>query len=298
VSDQPLVSIQIITYNQIDFIHETLTSALEQDYENLEVVVADDGSTDGTAEVILEYAEKYPDIIVPLVGGPNLGITGNSNRGLRACRGNYIAFQGGDDVLLPGKISAQVAWMEEDEGRVICYHDVEVFDSSSDKKIYDWFEKVKPRQGESVELLKHMAFMCACSVMVRITPITSKIIFNASVPVSSDWLYEFEVAEESAGSIGYLPAVYARYRRHDSNVTSVGVHFIADWNATLAVLSEQYGYPFWVGQLKGVVYLQYAASLIRKKSYKQSLMALMKSVVSTKGIWFLPFLFLVEKMGL
>jgi len=78
-NNQPLVSIHIITYNQIDFIHDTLTSALEQDYENLEVVVADDGSTDGTAEVILEYAKKYPNRLLPLVGGPNLGITGNSN---------------------------------------------------------------------------------------------------------------------------------------------------------------------------------------------------------------------------
>lgn len=295
MSEQPLVSIHIITYNQIDFIHETLTSALEQDYENLEVVVADDGSTDGTAEVILEYAEKYPNRLVPLVGGPNLGITGNSNRGLKACKGKYIAFQGGDDVLLPRKISTQVAWMEEDENRVICYHNVEVFDSNSNRALYSWFDKVEPYQGKSVELLKNQAFMCACSVMVRITPVTEKIVFDASVPISSDWLYEFEIAELSGGYIGCLLPVYARYRRHDSNITNVGDHFIDDWNATLEVLKRKYDYSFLTRQLRGVVHLQYAASLIRNKKYSQSMKHLVKSVVVTWGVWFFPMRFLIKK---
>ena len=124
---KPLVSILIISFNQEAFIEEALKGALEQDYENLEVVVADDGSTDRTPDIILSYADRYKGRLVAIVGKPNLGITGNSNRGLSLCKGKYIAFQGGDDVFLPGKISAQVDWMEERDSRVLCGHQVEVF---------------------------------------------------------------------------------------------------------------------------------------------------------------------------
>lgn len=100
----PLVSVHVITFNQAHLIHETLQSILAQDYANIEIIVADDGSTDGTANIISEYANQYPSKIIPLVAGPNLGITGNSNRGLQACKGKYIAFIGGDDLFLPSKI--------------------------------------------------------------------------------------------------------------------------------------------------------------------------------------------------
>ena len=55
------VSIVIVTYNQADFIGGTIHSALEQNYDNLEVIVTDDASTDGTQEIISEFARKFPN---------------------------------------------------------------------------------------------------------------------------------------------------------------------------------------------------------------------------------------------
>src|SRR5689334_23285444 len=98
---RPLVSVLVVAYNQISFIADTLASAVEHDYENLQVVVADDGSTDGTTDVVLDFARRHPGRVVPLTGGPNLGITRNCNRGLTACKGEYVAFLGGDDLFLP-----------------------------------------------------------------------------------------------------------------------------------------------------------------------------------------------------
>src|SRR5438128_463489 len=88
----PLVSVIVPTYNQLDFIAEALDSVLEQDYENLQIVVGDDGSTDGTVEIIRQFAKRYPRRLIPLDGLPHLGITANCNRCLRACNGKYIAF--------------------------------------------------------------------------------------------------------------------------------------------------------------------------------------------------------------
>lgn len=57
----------IITYNQKHLITETIESVLSQDYDNLEIVVADDASTDGTQEVILDFQRKYPDAVLPVL---------------------------------------------------------------------------------------------------------------------------------------------------------------------------------------------------------------------------------------
>lgn len=125
--DQPLVSVLITTYNLIEFVREALDSALNQDYDNLEIIVADDASTDGTADVIREYAAKYPQKIIPLFGEVNVGFAKNTNRALKEVKGKYLVMPGGDDILLPGKISKQVAWLEADPQRILCGHDTEIF---------------------------------------------------------------------------------------------------------------------------------------------------------------------------
>lgn len=236
---QTLVSICVITYNQIDFIHETLSSALSQDYANLEVVVADDGSCDGTAEVILEYAEKYPGRLVPLVGGPNLGVTGNSNRALMACRGKYIAFQGGDDVLLPGKISHQVKWMEEDTQRVICYHDMDVFDSATNKTLYLQSDKFVFRTGSADVVVKYGTFFGATTAMVRM-PEGFNLAFDESIPVASDWLFWIEALHRQGGEIGFIDGVYSRYRKHTNNISTVSNHWLDDALKTLSIIDHKY----------------------------------------------------------
>jgi len=213
--ESPLVSIHIITYNQIEFIHETLTSALEQDYENLEVAVADDGSTDGTAEVILEYAAKYPNRLIPLVGGSNIGITGNSNRGLKACNGKYIAFQGGDDVLLPGKITAQVAWMEENEKRVLCGHQVEVFYEDGSRS-HVLTPKLMSGVGHTW-LIENGVPYGATSIMVRASSVPAYG-FDESLHWGSDLRLWIDCVGQS-GCWGSVSGIYARYRKHANNIS-------------------------------------------------------------------------------
>ena len=100
----PQVSVAVIAYQQVNYITEALQSLVDQDYPNLQIVVSDDGSTDGTAEEIARFAKLYPDKIVALIDHERLGITGNSNHALRACTGKYVCFLGGDDVFLPGKV--------------------------------------------------------------------------------------------------------------------------------------------------------------------------------------------------
>ncbi len=215
----PLVSILTITYNQRDFVDETLGSALSQAWPNLEVVVADDGSTDGTLERLQRWAARYPNQL-KLLTGANLGITRNTNRGLRACTGTFIAFQGGDDVLLPGKIAAQVDWFEQSPQRALCGHDVEHFDSKTGRRICLQSQINRLRSGVGPEdILANGNPFAATSVMVRRDVIPSYG-FDERLPIVSDgkmWIDCVLGGQEW----GYVDGIFAKFRRHSANITTV-----------------------------------------------------------------------------
>ena len=293
--NQPLVSVHIITYNQKQFIHETLFGVLEQDYANIEIVVADDGSTDGTAEIILDFARQYPNKIVTLVGGPNLGITGNSNRGLRACKGKYVAFMGGDDSFLPGKISKQVAWLEAEKSRVLCYHDIDVYDSRTGKTLYLWSEKYRCRYGDARAVIRHGTFFGATSVMVRYP---QHLLFNERIPTASDWFMWIEILEHQSGVLGYIEGVYARYRRHTHNITLTGEHHLHDALATIEAIEvlAPNKYEWECNQKRAEIYFLEAYKNLLARNFGAAFSSLFQSVRVCQGFWAAPFMLLVSKV--
>lgn len=279
----PLVSIHIITYNQIDFIHETLTSALEQDYENLEVVVADDGSSDGTAEVILEYAKKFPNRLVPLVGGPNLGITGNSNRALKACKGKYIAFQGGDDVLLPGKITAQVEWMEENDDRVLCGHQIEVI-YENDLNRHKFSRKLTSGTGCKQLIEKGTPFR-ATSIMVRICTLP-KNGFDDRLPTVSDQKLWIDCLS-GGGEYGFVDGVYAQYRKHDNNITHEKELCNLDVEKMFLILEEEhpkFNRSILKGRVRTIEYAQ-GITLMKEGNFGGSIISFWRCVKIYPMFW-------------
>lgn len=239
----PLVSVWCGTFNHVDFIGEALGSALQQDYPNLEVVVADDGSTDGTMEVISEYERKYPDRLIVLPRRTNQGVEGivsNANRALEACKGKYIAFLEGDDLFLPGKITKQVDWLEADERRVLCGHDVEVFDSKTGNRLY-LLSKISPmRNGRGAQsVVRDTMLYATVSIMVRASSIPAYG-FDKRLRIVFDWKLWIDCLA-SGGQFGYVEGVYARYRRHERNITSS--HFQIrhdDQFITLALVESWY----------------------------------------------------------
>lgn len=236
-SGKPKVSILIISYNQKDFVSEAIESAIKQDYENLEIVISDDGSIDGTAEIIAQWQSRYPERLVALLNKDNVGITRNSNRALRACTGDFIAFQGGDDILLPGKISAQVNWFEQDQRRVLCGHQIETFYQDGSKSPH--LGRLRLREGIGpLALIKNGVPFGATSIMVRASEIPPHG-FVETIPHASDLLLWIEVLC-SDGEYGYVDGVYARYRRHKSNITSRVFDMTDDIERTFLYIAERY----------------------------------------------------------
>ena len=85
----PLVSVFMPTFNQEGLVAESIESVITQDYDNWELIIGDDFSSDNTYEVVQSYAEKFPDQIKPFRNEKNLGVTANCNRILKRCKGKY-----------------------------------------------------------------------------------------------------------------------------------------------------------------------------------------------------------------
>jgi glycosyltransferase involved in cell wall biosynthesis len=126
----PLVSIVTPSLNQGAFLEETIVSVLEQDYPNLEYLVADGGSTDGSVDVI----RRYSDRLVWWTSEPDRGQAQALNKGFAQAGGEYLGWLCSDDTLLPGAISALVAALEDDSDAVLAYGDAVYTDARSERK--------------------------------------------------------------------------------------------------------------------------------------------------------------------
>ena len=106
------VSIIMGVFNCSDTLSDALDSILAQTYQNWELILCDDGSTDDTYRVASEYCGRYPGKIVLLQNEKNMGLNHTLNRCLAAATGVYIARMDGDDISLPERLSLEVAFLD------------------------------------------------------------------------------------------------------------------------------------------------------------------------------------------
>jgi glycosyltransferase involved in cell wall biosynthesis len=140
MSSKPLVSCIIIFFNAEKFFEEAIESVFSQNYENWELLLTDDGSTDGSSAIALRYAQKYPDRVRYLEheNHQNRGMSATRNLGIRNAKGKYIAFLDSDDVWLPHKLEQQVAIMESQPEAAMVY--------GSSQYWYSWTGKPEDSQ--------------------------------------------------------------------------------------------------------------------------------------------------------
>lgn len=117
-----LVSVIVVAYNSSSTIRETLDSIYEQDYKEIELIVADDCSTDNTCEIASEWCDKNRQRFVEckiVKADKNSGVSGNGNRGLKAANGFYLKMVDGDDCLTPNCIKDCVEFLGERHNEVV-----------------------------------------------------------------------------------------------------------------------------------------------------------------------------------
>ncbi len=122
----PRVSIITPSYNQAQFLEQTIRSVLDQNYPNLEYWVIDGGSTDGSLEIIQKYAEK----LAGWVSEPDRGQAEGINKGLARATGDIVAWLNSDDVYYPGAVEAAVEALDANPQVSFVFSDVESIDEA------------------------------------------------------------------------------------------------------------------------------------------------------------------------
>jgi glycosyltransferase involved in cell wall biosynthesis len=224
-------------YNAELFIAEAIESVLNQDYLNSQLVICDDASTDNTAQIILDYQCRFPETILAIINEKNIGVTNNCNLALEHCDGEFIALFAGDDVMLPGKISAQVAIMLENPDAVLCYHPVEIFESSTNKTLFISDQNSKKNILSYKDILLRGGIAGGCSIMIRRDAMPQSK-YDVRLKTVSDWLFFIEVAMK--GRIVKLEQTFARYRKHVNGLSQQSFNLLDESLYALDLLLEKH----------------------------------------------------------
>jgi glycosyltransferase involved in cell wall biosynthesis len=128
VTEPPLVSVFTATFNGAEFVAETIASVLAQTYPRVEHVLVDDGSTDGTLELLTEYARRHPYRVRVSGSKERLGPCRRRNGAIQETRGELLAWLDHDDVWDPRKLELQVEALARAPRVALCYTQYEEFD--------------------------------------------------------------------------------------------------------------------------------------------------------------------------
>lgn len=163
-SDRPLVTFALFAYNQESIVRDAVAAALAQDYEPLEIILSDDGSTDRTLEILREMTRAYcgPHVVRINRNERNLGIGAHVNRVMEMASGEFVVVAAGDDVSLPHRTSRLVGkWVEE--GRVPDLIGSSFFEVGSDGTVLAVAEGVCPHEVEPAHMARVGRPVIGCS---------------------------------------------------------------------------------------------------------------------------------------
>ena len=213
-----LVSILVVVYNHESYIDDCIQSILNQTYRNLEIIIADDCSTDNSFQKAMSWKEKLQQSFenVYFIQTPhNMGIVGNLNNALQYVTGKYIKWIGSDDMLLPYAIERMVAFLNTNPRYAMLYsnyltcteeeHYSEVINSEREVcKAIAGFE-----QEQYAQALYENDFIVVPTTLVRCDVVRKLNFFDQNIGVE-DWGSWIEIALHY--EIGYLDETTAIYR--------------------------------------------------------------------------------------
>ena len=149
-----LISIVVPSYNVEDYIDKCIDSICHQDYENIEIIMVDDGATDGTGKKCDEWAERDARVVV--IHQENQGLSGARNTGIRAAKGKYISFIDSDDMIAPDYVSTLYSCITESGTRMaqgrsknfFAEKDIEGFVSEDKRQTISGYDMCKTLMSE------------------------------------------------------------------------------------------------------------------------------------------------------
>jgi len=212
----PLVSVVIATYNATKYIDEQLESILNQTYQNIEIIILDDDSTDNTLSILEHYAKRYPHIKV-IKNNNRLGVIKNFEKGISIANGDFIALCDQDDIWIEDKLLQQVESIKDYKIPALVHSDLEVIDSNG-KTVHKSFFDLK---GYSFSSKKSLSIMISRSGIMGNTILFNQALkdiilpFYDNIPMHD---YYIGVLNEIYGKRITINKTLVKYRIHNANV--------------------------------------------------------------------------------
>jgi len=180
------VSVIIPTYNRASLVKEAIESVLSQTYDNFEIIVIDDGSTDNTRELLGPYKNKINYIFMK-----NMGVSAARNEGIKKSKGDYITFLDSDDLWSANKLEEEIKYFDENPKAKVCYTDEIWFRNGA--RVNPRKKHYKPSGEIFLELLP-LCRISASSIMIKREVIEDIGLFDDTMPVCEDYDYWLRIA--------------------------------------------------------------------------------------------------------
>lgn len=240
----PLVSVLITTYNSEDFVKDTVESIINQTYKNIEIIIADDCSTDSTI-TILKNLQRKDNRIILYQNKRNLGITDNMNKGIRNCNGKYIAILDGDDWAYPYRIEEQVKIMEENPAIVLCSGYMDICDENLNiqtTRKYPITDKDIRKAIVRYDPISHTSSMWRKDALLKTG------LYSSKFPICRD--YDLIVRISEFGKYQNIPKSLIKYRVRKNSETGKRIRQTQYYSFYVQMKAHfEYGFPLTFGDI-------------------------------------------------
>ena len=225
-----LVSVIIPSHNAALYIRDAIASVIRQTYQQCEVIVIDDGSSDGTEDIVAQYAT------VKYVRQHHLGVSAARNLGIRLTKGPLVAFLDADDYWLPDKLSRQVRFLSDHPQYGMVFTEHTMIDAQGNTLCIT--DKRPILNGDPVRNIFLLSNIGTPTVMVRRAVLDAVGPFDESLHCAEDENLWMRIAMEFP--VALIPSPLVMVRRHNNNLTRRPDDVLKGVSKHLEVLHQRY----------------------------------------------------------
>ena len=257
----PLVSIIIPCYNHEKFVQDSIRGIINQSYENVELIIIDDGSKDSSVEKIKEMVVLCEKRFTKFEFRyrPNKGLSATLNEALEWCKGEYLSSQDSDDIILPDKIEKQVKLLSDNKNVVAVFGSIYLIDEENKNIGEERIVESRLYDFKSI-ILNECQIFCP-SQMIRSEHL-KKVGGYKDGLIIEDWYMWLKLAK--IGDLLVVPDFFAKYRQHDNNTIK---QLDKMHRGRLDVLSFFKDSPYYEKALRNVYWLN-CLELAAKSNYE------------------------------
>lgn len=214
-SNQPLVSVVIACYNHEFFVQDSIQSVIDQTYQNIELIIIDDGSKDGSVKKIQEMIPNCQQRFIRFEFRHRLnkGLSATLNEALEWCQGEYYSPLASDDMMLPGKTKLQVDFLDANKNISAVFGGIKLIDNNN---IIIGERVRQSKQYSFKDIILHQHDLPAPTQMIRLSELKNVGGYDPNILIE-DWYIWLRLSSYS--DLYYMDHLLCLYRQHATNIS-------------------------------------------------------------------------------